>query len=117
MSRLKFISEICWYYNLKAAVFEPHLLWMCIDFHVATATWLVQVAMEDERTEFMPVEFPLPTEIPKSLSYIPEFVMSNISSFLFALAMLNEGILEVNNLFYLRSYNVFLCAVLPCHHN
>ena len=93
---LSLISEICWYYNLKAAVFEPHLLWMCLDFHVATATWLVQVAMEDERTEFMPVEFPLPRDVPKSLSYIPEFVMSNISTFLLALAMLNEGILEVS---------------------
>ena len=86
---------------------------MCLDFHVATATWLVQVAMEDERTEFMPVEFPLPREVPKSLSYIPEFVMSNISTFLLALAMLNEGILEV----YVklsRCYSIiFMLALMP----
>lgn len=93
---LLFLSELCWYYNLKAAIFEPHLLWMCIDFHVATATWLVQVARTDEPREFTPVTFPLPSEVPKSLSYVPEFVMNNITTFLLALAVLNEGVLEVH---------------------
>lgn len=87
-------KELCWYLNMKAAIFEPHLLWMSIDFHVATATWLVQVARRDDLKKFDPVTFPFPSEVPKSLCYVPEFVMSNITTYLLSLAHLNEGILE-----------------------
>ena len=89
------LSELCWYLNMKAAIFEPHLLWMGIDFHVATATWLVQVAKGDDLKKFDQVTFPLPPEVPKSLCYVPEFVMSNITTYLLSLAHLNEGVLEV----------------------
>lgn len=85
---------------MKAAIFEPHLLWMGIDFHVATATWLVQVAKGDDLKKFDPVTFPLPPEVPKSLCYVPEFVMSNITTYLLSLAHLNEGVLEVWMLFF-----------------
>ena len=72
-----------------------------MDFHVATATWLVQVARSDEFTEFDTVIFPLPTDVPKTLCYVPEYVINNITVYLLSLDHLNEGILEVCfNCFY-----------------
>ncbi|XP_053392708.1 ubiquitin conjugation factor E4 A-like isoform X2 [Mercenaria mercenaria] len=65
----------------KAALTQPHLLEMSMNFHIATATWLVQVARVNEVTKFEPVTFPLPEEVPTALGCMPEFIMGNVTDF------------------------------------
>lgn len=66
---------------IKAALTEPQLLEMSMNFHIATATWLVQVARVNEVTSFEPVTFPLPEKVPVALGYVPEFIMGNVTDF------------------------------------
>ncbi|XP_053392702.1 ubiquitin conjugation factor E4 A-like [Mercenaria mercenaria] len=66
---------------IKAALTEPHMLEMSMNFHIATATWLVQVARVNEVTKFEPVTFPLPEEVPTALGCMPEFIVSNVTDF------------------------------------
>ncbi|XP_052819357.1 ubiquitin conjugation factor E4 A-like isoform X2 [Mya arenaria] len=83
--KMQLNREFCWYYNMKAALTEYSFTKMCLSFHVATATWLVQVASRDDVKDFPDVTLPLPVEIPKSLSSIPEFVITNYTMFVSSL--------------------------------
>lgn len=78
-------SEICWYLNMKAAMTEYRLSKMCLQFIIATASWLVQVAMRDDVTGFLEIQLPLSSDVPKSLAYLPEFIMSNVTVFISSL--------------------------------
>jgi len=80
-----YISEICWYLNIKAVVTEHRLTDMCLKFHIATASWLVQVARTDDVKSFEELKLPLPAEVPKSLAYLPEFLISNLTIFMSSL--------------------------------
>ncbi|KAH3871035.1 ubiquitin conjugation factor E4 A-like [Dreissena polymorpha] len=70
-----------WYLCMKAALTEPQLLEMTLNFHMATSTWLAQVARTSDVTGFEPVSFPLPEEVPTILGYVPEFIMGNVTDF------------------------------------
>lgn len=90
-------------FSIRAALLEPHSLSLMVQFHVATAVWLVQVATdvidEDERVSFMPVKlrditFPLPEQVPSTLSCVPEFLIENTVGFLSFLRRFNPRTLE-----------------------
>lgn len=83
--RLQLSKEICWYLNIKAAVTEYHLTKMCLSFHIATATWLVQVASRDDVTDFQPIKLPLDSLVPKTLSYLPQYIITNFAQFIIPL--------------------------------
>lgn len=76
---------------MRAVLLEPSNLSALADFCVATAEWLVQVAIhspvqEDTETyaplNYLPLTFPLPDYVPDTLSCVPEFLMENYASFL-----------------------------------
>lgn len=80
------------YLSLRAALLEPQFLSLTAQLLVATAVWLVQVTLDVNYdhsprksytpTQFRPVEFPLPEEVPTTLSCVPEFLIENLASFL-----------------------------------
>ncbi|XP_052772600.1 ubiquitin conjugation factor E4 A-like isoform X2 [Mya arenaria] len=69
------------YMCTKAALTEPQLLEMTLKFSIATSTWLVQVARSSDFTDFEPITFPLPDQVPVALGYTPEFIMGNVTDF------------------------------------
>ncbi|KAH3871922.1 hypothetical protein DPMN_035137 [Dreissena polymorpha] len=83
--KMQLNRELCWYYNMKAALTGFGLVKSCLSFHIATASWLVQIASRDEVTDFREIALPLANEIPKILSYVPEFILSNFTMFISSL--------------------------------
>ena len=83
------------YLSLKAALTVPELLDTSMKFHIATSSWLVQVARCDDVTKFTPVAFPLPPKVPNSLAYIPEFIMGNVTDFTMFLHRFKDELYEV----------------------
>lgn len=69
------------YLSIRAALTEPKLLEMTLNFHIATSTWLSLVAMDDNPQCFVDVQLPLPVQAPRCLACIPEFIMGNITDF------------------------------------
>ncbi|KAL8579420.1 hypothetical protein ACOMHN_026785 [Nucella lapillus] len=68
--------------SLKAALSETQLLEMSLNFHLATASWLCQVATQPYGTPtFHPVAFPLPSHTMPALGHIPEYVLGNLTDF------------------------------------
>ncbi|XP_060578936.1 ubiquitin conjugation factor E4 A-like isoform X2 [Ruditapes philippinarum] len=96
--------EICWYLNIKAAITEYHLTKMCLNFHIATASWLVQVATCDNVTEFKPVTLPLDNNVPKSLSYLPHYILTNLTQFVTPLDIFQSLELLTSNVESLEHY-------------
>ena len=90
------------YLSLKAALTLPEMLETCMKFHIATASWLVQVARCDDVTEFQPIRFPLPEKVPVSLAYIPEFIMGNVTDFTMFLHRFKDEMYEVWFQFLIR---------------
>lgn len=80
---------------MKAALTEPRLLEMTLNFHLATSTWLVQVARDNEVKKFEPVTFPLPEQVPIALGYTPEFIMGNVTDFAMFLHRFKDELYEV----------------------
>ena len=83
------------YLSLKAALTLPEMLEMSMKFHIATASWLVQVARCDDVTDFQPITFPLSERAPNSLAYIPEFIMGNVTDFTMFLHRFKDEMYEV----------------------
>lgn len=62
------------YRSLRAVLIEPNFLMMLSQFHKATATWLVQICLNNNYTNdtyaplsYKQVKFPLPDDIPQTL--------------------------------------------------
>lgn len=63
------------YLSLRAVLMEPNQLAMLSQFHMATATWLVQVCLNTDLhnnttlapMKFRPITFPLPETVPDTL--------------------------------------------------
>lgn len=83
---------------MKAALTEPQLLQMTLNFHMATSTWLAQVARTSDVTGFEPVSFPLPEQVPAVLGYVPEFIMGNVTDFTLFLHRFKDEMYEVKSL-------------------
>jgi ubiquitin conjugation factor E4 A len=90
---------------IKAALTEPQLLEMSMNFHIATATWLVQVARANEVTSFEPITFPLPEQVPTALGYVPEFIMGNVTDFTMFLHRFKDDMYEVKLDLFLTFYS------------
>jgi len=84
-----------WYLCIKAALTEPQLLELTMSFHIATSSWLVQVARESHVTAFEPITFPLPDKVPVVLGYTPEFIMGNVTDFTLFLHRFKDDMYEV----------------------
>lgn len=80
---------------MKAALTEPTLLEMSLNFHIATATWLAQVAVTSDVKSFEPIKFPLPEQVPTALGYVPEFIMGNVTDFTMFLHRFKDQMYEV----------------------
>jgi ubiquitin conjugation factor E4 A len=92
------------YLSVRAALLEPQSLKLTAQLLVATAVWLVQVTMDVNSdhssrksyspTQFRTVEFPLPEEVPATLSCVPEFLTENLASFLSFICRFSSVTLE-----------------------
>ncbi|XP_045212276.2 ubiquitin conjugation factor E4 A-like isoform X2 [Mercenaria mercenaria] len=96
--------EICWWLNIKTAITEYCLTKMCLNFHIATASWLVQVATCDDVTDFKPVTLPLDSNVPKSLSYLPQYIITNLTQCVTPLDVFQSVTLLTSNVDELQHY-------------
>lgn len=81
--------------SLKASLTDPVFLERCFSLHIATASYLVQLASHGAFTEFKPLVFPLVEKTPIALADIPEFVAENIVDFLIFLRRFRDELFEV----------------------
>ncbi|XP_067133365.1 ubiquitin conjugation factor E4 A [Centruroides vittatus] len=65
--------------SVKAALLEPQTLDSMLKFHIATATWLINVATNFDHSQFKSLTLPLQSEVPCHLRTIPEFIIENIA--------------------------------------
>ena len=89
---------------MKAALTEPRLMEMSLTFHLATATWLTQVATHSDLTTFHPIRFPLPDEVPDTVCHIPEFIMGNLTDFVLFCHRFKDDMFEVTTLTFNFTY-------------
>nr|XP_022317607.1 ubiquitin conjugation factor E4 A-like [Crassostrea virginica] len=83
------------YLCMKAALTEPRLVEMSLNFHLATATWLSEIAINEDCKTFEPVKFPLPNTVPFALTCVPEFIMGNVTDFTLFLQRFKEDMYEM----------------------
>lgn len=86
--------------NIKTVLNEPRLLELSNALFTATCTWLVHLAALTEETENdermeMIKQLPIVSKPHRQLSYIPEFVMENITNYLTFLGRFNVQLFEV----------------------
>lgn len=84
---------------------------MCLNFHITTAAWLAQVATCDDVTEFKPVTLPLDSNVPKSLSYLPHYILTNLTQFVTPLDIFQSAELltvrfQSNKIFEISEFNI-----------
>lgn len=78
------------------AAFTENFSKMSLEFELATASWLVQVATRNDVTDFKDLKLPLSTEVPKELAYLPEFIIETLPHVFSAMDILNHtGIIRV----------------------
>ncbi len=112
--------------NIKTVLNEPVLLDLSNWLFTATSSWLVHLASltnENEEQMQMIKQLPLISKPNRQLSYIPEFIMENITNYLTFLRRFNVQLFEVkflfkkNNLYFdilksLPSINEYVTLVL-----
>jgi ubiquitin conjugation factor E4 A len=96
---------------------EPRLLDLSNALFTSTCSWLVHIASLTDETENeerieMIKELPILSKPNRQLSYIPEFIMENITNFLTFLGRFNVQLFEVNFLFILFKKNDFILIFL-----
>ncbi|CAI9739965.1 ubiquitin conjugation factor E4 A-like [Octopus vulgaris] len=67
--------------SLKAALTEPQLLDMSLQFHITTAVWLSQIAVFGKVDKTNAITFPLAKKPPTILATIPEITLDNLTTF------------------------------------
>ncbi|KAK3090701.1 hypothetical protein FSP39_013864, partial [Pinctada imbricata] len=83
------------YLCMKAALTEPNLLEMCMNFHLATATWLSEVAISNDPTTFSALEYPMMDQVSPVLSCVPEFIMGNVTDFTVFLQRFKDNMFQM----------------------
>jgi ubiquitin conjugation factor E4 A len=90
--------------NIKTVLNEPRLLELSNALFTATCSWLVHLASSDqpenEETMQMIKRLPLTSKPNRQLSYIPEFIMENITNYLTFLGRFNVQLFEVIYFFF-----------------
>ncbi len=84
---------------MKAALTEPLLLELCVDFYTATATYLCEMATSRDHSAFQGITFPLSDDVPPAMANIPEFTADNIIDFMLFLKRFQDSVLEVSDSF------------------
>lgn len=96
--KVQFENSIIKQLSLKTHLLNPSLIELGLRFYIASASWLNQVALAgdsfDEMTSFKEVEIPLPTQTPKGLLFVPEFIVENMADFIIFLRHFSEETLE-----------------------
>lgn len=82
--------------SIKAALLEPQTLDLMLKFHIATATWLINVATNSDYTQFKQLTLPLPTDVPRHLCTIPEFIIENIADCTLFIHRFNAKTFEIS---------------------
>nr|CAD7197323.1 unnamed protein product [Timema douglasi] len=93
------------YLSLRGALLETSAMEGMSHLHGATATWLVQVVVDEDSAEdrehyfpgsLRPVHFPLSEHASPTLACVPEFLLENLASFLTFVRRFNPRTLEEN---------------------
>lgn len=88
------------YFCTRTHMMEPEALEMMLNFHIATATWLVQIATNCDSSypiPFHPISFPLSENVPSYMACVPEFIVDNVADFMTFLLRISPRTLEVGN--------------------
>ncbi|GBM80653.1 Ubiquitin conjugation factor E4 A [Araneus ventricosus] len=64
--------------SYRTALLVPETLHLMLKFHIATATWLVNLSTNEKLNVYKTSQFPPQNETSCSLSYVPEFIVENI---------------------------------------
>ncbi|CAF3853159.1 unnamed protein product [Rotaria sp. Silwood1] len=105
-------KDLTAFLNIKTVLNEPRLLDLSNSLFNATCSWLVHLASltnENENEEQMQMikQLPLTSKPNRQLSYIPEFIMENITNYLTFLGKFNVQLFES-----LPSLNEYVTLVL-----
>lgn len=96
--KVQFENSIIKQLSLKTHLLNPTLIDLVLQFYIATASWLNQLALAgdnfEEITSFKEVEIPLPTETPAGLLFVPEFIVETMADFIIFLRHFSEDTLE-----------------------
>ncbi|CAF0773012.1 unnamed protein product [Adineta steineri] len=100
--------------NIKAVLNEPRLLELSNALFTATSSWLVHLASSDQpenEEQIHPIKkLPLPLKPNRQLSYIPEFIMENMTNYLTFLGRFNVQLFE--SLPHVNEYITFVLVFM-----
>lgn len=96
--KVQFENSIIKQLSMKTHLLNPSLIELGLQFYIATASWLNQIALAgdnfDEMASFKEVEIPLPSETPSGLLFVPEFIVETMADFIIFLRHFSEETLE-----------------------
>ncbi|PRD28683.1 UNVERIFIED_CONTAM: Ubiquitin conjugation factor E4 A [Trichonephila clavipes] len=64
--------------SYRTALLVPETLHSMLKFHIATATWLINLSTNEDLNVYRTSKFPPLNETSCNLSYVPEFIVENI---------------------------------------
>ncbi|GFQ77316.1 ubiquitin conjugation factor E4 A [Trichonephila clavata] len=64
--------------SYRTALLVPETLHLMLKFHIATATWLINLSTNEDLNVYRTSKFPPLNETSCNLSYVPEFILENI---------------------------------------
>lgn len=97
---MTFILGMTLFLSMKAALSQTQLLEMSLHFHLATSSWLCQLGTHPLDNKFQSVTFPLPQKTMPAITYIPEYVIGNVTDFVLFMHQFKVS------LYFLRSIHV-----------
>ncbi|XP_064635023.1 ubiquitin conjugation factor E4 A-like isoform X2 [Lineus longissimus] len=83
------------YLCLKAALTEPRMLEMMGLLQTSTAKFLSHAASHKDRSQLLPISFPLCEEVPPCLTCLPEFVINNVIDYMIFLRRFKDENFEL----------------------
>ena len=91
------------YLALKAILSENDFLEMTINFHISTANWLNNLALNRNEAEaskqFKEISLPIPRDVDSEcLKSVPEFIMENVSDFVIFVRRFSEKTFALPNI-------------------
>ncbi|XP_046891178.1 ubiquitin conjugation factor E4 A [Hypomesus transpacificus] len=82
------------YLSTKAAATQPAMLQCCLNLQASTAALLVQLGLDNQGPEHMPLNFPLLPLNNNMLCCVPEFFAENLGDFFIFLRRFADEVLE-----------------------
>ncbi|XP_062376861.1 ubiquitin conjugation factor E4 A [Sardina pilchardus] len=84
------------YLSTKAAATQPAMLQNCLNLQASCASLLVQLGLNNQGSEHMPLRFPLPPLNNNQLCHVPEFFVDNLGDFFIFLRRFADEVLETS---------------------